>query len=358
MRSGGSSEDLVRPRGMSRRLETQHGLRAATAVGVIRDGDGARALRIARGLLEGGLQAVEITATTPDAFGSIRALGSSFADAVLGIGTVRTLEQLEAAAQAGARFVVSPHTDVRLIEAAARMDIAVIPGGLTPTEIVTAAEAGADFVKVFPISAVGGPAYLRYVRGPLPDINYWVSGQVALEDIGDYLGAGAQLVGLTSALTGGLPEDAAAFDETVRQRASTALKAVHDFRDGAALLKMVVGSSHFDIGMKALRKLPGAEHTRLEALIPGRRGHAVRLRVLLQSAGIPAETIVRLVSQDGFERTVTASTLYEGGLLHYATDGHALGKDQGGPLRLYIVQGNDQCDNVKGLTRIETVSKP
>ena len=321
-------------------------------MGVIRDGDGDRAERIARALLEGGLHAVEITATTPSAFETLGRLAAAYPQAVLGIGTVRKREHLEVAAGSGARFAVSPHTSLDLIQAGRTLGLTMIPGALTPTEIVAAGEAGADFVKVFPVAAVGGASYLRYLRGPLPDISYWVSGQVAMAEISDFLGAGAELIGLTSALTAALPEE---LESEVKKRAELAVQLVADHREGTALLTIAVGERQIEVGMKAIRRLPGAEHTRLEALVPGRRGHAVRLQVLLQSAGIPPEATLRAVSHDGFARTLSARTLYDGGLLHYATDGHPLGRDQGGPLRLYIVQGTDQCDNLKGVARIEIV---
>lgn len=341
----------------SRRRETQQGLRAATVVGVVRNGDGARAEQIARVLLEAGLPALEVTANTPGVFETIAKLCADFPHAILGVGTVRTTSHLRSAVSAGARFVVSPHTDRGLIHAAKGSGLTVIPGALTPTEIVTAQTTGADFVKVFPISTAGGPSYLRALAGPLPDVAIWVSGQVSLAEIPDYLAAGAELIGLTGALTAGLPDAPAEAARVLHERALQANQAVIDFRDGTALLTIRVGDRVAEVGMKALRRVPGTEHSRLEALVPGRRGHAVRLRVLLQSAGLPPEAEVRLVSHDGFTRTVSARALYEGGLLHYATDGHPLGRDQGGPLRLYIVHGTEQCDNLKGLARIETVSQ-
>ena len=332
------------------RRQTREGLRAATVVGVIRDRDGLRAARIARCALEGGLRAVEITATTPDAFDTIKALSETHPDAVLGIGTVRTPAHLEAAARARATFAVSPHTDPNLIRMGRDLGLTMIPGGLSPTEIVTASEAGADFVKVFPVAAVGGPKYLRYLRGPLPDVHYWVSGQVALNEVADYLSAGAELIGLTGAITADLPND---FDDTVRSRAAQAVRAVFAHRESGALLTIVVDGRSTSLDLNALRELPASEHTPLDALVPGRRGQAVRLRSVLQSMAIAKEATVDVSSDDGFVRTVPARDLYDGGLVHYATDGHPLARDQGGPLRLYIAQGSDQCDNLKALTRIE-----
>ncbi|MEL7370530.1 MAG: molybdopterin-dependent oxidoreductase [Myxococcota bacterium] len=334
----------------ARRLDTQQGLRAAAAVGVVRDGDGDRAARIATALLEGGLQAVQITTTTPSAFETVRKLGSDHPHALIGVGSAMKAAHVKAAAAASARFVVSPHTDASVIEAARSQGLVSICGALTPTEIVAAKQAGADFIKIFPVSSMGGPNYLRALNGPLPQLGYWASGNVEINAIGDFLSAGAELVELAGALTSDLPDN---LEATVRKRAEDTIRAITQFREGTALLTIAVGRQEAELGMKAIRRLPGSEHTRLDAFLPGRRGHAVRLRVLLQSAGVPPKGQVRLVSLDGFARTIDAKLLYDAGLLHYATDGHPIGKDQGGPLRLYIVNGSDQCDNLKGLCRIE-----
>jgi DMSO/TMAO reductase YedYZ molybdopterin-dependent catalytic subunit len=120
-------------------------------------------------------------------------------------------------------------------------------------------------------------------------------------------------------------------------------------------LTLRVGNRAVDIGLKELRRLPGSAHTTLEAVVPGRRGHAVRMGALLRSALVPEDATLRLVSRDGFARTLPAQALYAGGLLHWASDGHPLTAADGGPLRLYIVGGQDQCDNVKGLSEIAVV---
>ena len=340
----------------SRRLDTLQSLRAATAVGVVRDSDGPRAERIARALLQGGLRAVEITTTTPGAMSTLARLAVDHPDARFGLGTVRTEEHLDAAANANVHFAVSPHTDPDLIRATISRGLVAIPGALTPTEIVAAADAGADFVKVFPISAMGGPSYLRDLRGPLPHISYWVSGRVTLADVPDFLDAGAELIGLRSALTADLPNDE--FDEIVRQRAEAAVAAVTQALDDTPALTLIADGRTVELGLPAIRSLPASEHTPLDALVPGRRGQAVRLRRLLESAGIAIDAQVVVRSRDGFARHVSARALYDGGLLHFATDGHPIGTNQGGPLRLYIAQGPDQCDNLKGLARIETVPTP
>ncbi|MEM7674660.1 MAG: molybdopterin-dependent oxidoreductase [Myxococcota bacterium] len=334
-----------------RRLDAQLGLRAAIAVGAVRDGDGSRAARIARALAEVGLQALHLSTTTPRAFETVKVLSAEYPHVIFGIGGVTKASHVEAAVVSGARFIVCPHTDSDLVATAQNQGLAAIPGALTPTEIITARQAGADFVKIFPISAMGGPAYLRMLSGPLPDIGFMASGAVEIDILDDYLAAGAELVELTDALTVDLPQD---LEATAVARAENAVRAIMRFKEGVALLTIAVGPREAEVGMKAIRRLPGSEHTRLDALFPGRRGHAVRLRMLLQSAGVPYEGRLRLISLDGFARTIDTQRLYDGGLLHYATDGHPIGKDRGGPLRVYIVNGVDQCDNLKGLCRIET----
>lgn len=335
---------------------TQEALRASTLVGVVRSRDAARARAIFTGLLEGGLRALEVTANTPGAFELIAAHAERAhrAGVVLGVGTVRTAAELDAAADAGARFVVSPHTDPARIAEAKQRGLVAIPGAFTPTEILAARAAGADFVKVFPVSAGGGAAYVRLLRGPLPDVPLWVSGDVRLDEIPGYLDAGASLLGLTSVLDPGpQTEDVLG---AARARAGAALEALARAREGAPLLTIHAGGQAFSIGLKEIRRLPGAEHTALEAVVRGRRGAAVRMRRLLAAAGVPEQGNLRIVSTDGFSRELGAQAVYEQGFLHWATDGHPLEAAEGGPLRLYVVGGDDQCDNVKGLSEIHVLT--
>jgi 2-dehydro-3-deoxyphosphogluconate aldolase/(4S)-4-hydroxy-2-oxoglutarate aldolase len=113
---------------------------------------------------------------------------------LLGAGTVLDSETCRAALLAGAEFIVTPSLDVKVIETARRYSKACIPGALTPTEIVTAWQAGADMVKVFPCAPVGGPNYIRSLRGPLPQIDYVPTGGVDLETTPEYIRAGAAAV--------------------------------------------------------------------------------------------------------------------------------------------------------------------
>lgn len=334
---------------------TLEALTQAAVVGVVRSRDPKYAQSLFNGLLEGGLRAVEVTATTPGCFDLIAAAHerAGRSGIVLGVGTIRTEAELNAASDAGARFIVSPHTDLALISAAKARGLVVIPGALTPTEIIAARVAGADFVKVFPVTSMGGPTYVKMLGGPLPDVPLWVSGDVQLDEISAYLSAGAKLVGLTSALDPGLEcEDLLT---EARARAGAALEALASAKTPAALLNLRMSGQNHGIGLKEIRRLPGSEHIRLESRVPGRRGHAIRLGVLLRAAGLPESATLRITSTDGFSREISAQQVYDDGLLHWATDGRPLTPGEGGPLRLYIVQGDDQCDNVKGLSEIAVV---
>lgn len=335
---------------------TLQALLEATLVGVVRSRDGARAAEVFGGLLEGGLRALEVTATTPGAFDLVRthAERAARAGVALGVGTIRTEAEVDAAADAGARFVVSPHTDADRIRQAKARGLVVIPGAFTPTEILAARAAGADVVKVFPVSAGGGPKLVRLLRGPLPDVPLWVSGDVRLDEVAAYVQAGVQLIGLTSVLDPG--PSAADPRGAARARAGAALEALAKAKEDAPLLKVVTPRGVHEIGLREIRRLPGAEHTALEALVRGRRGAAVRLRVLLAAAGLPEGAKLELVSIDGFTRELDAVSLMQQGFLHWATDGHPLTPAEGGPLRLYVVGGDDQCDNLKGLSEIRIIS--
>lgn len=329
----------------------------ACMVGIVREAEAPRAEQIALGLLEGGLRAVEITANTPGCFEIVRAIASRSRDprTVVGVGTITSEEQVERAKAAGAAFVVSPHTDQSLIQAAKSHGLISIPGAMTPTEILAARSYGADAVKLFPISTMGGPRFVELIRGPLPDVPLWVSGGVALAEVESYVEAGVKLIGLTSALTGGLIGDP---KSAARERAQRAVEALVEAKEGGSRLTILTirgPTSAIAMGWRDLRKLPETEQTSLGSLIQGRQGEAARLRTLLFSAGIPSDARVRVRSLDGFERTVEAESLYTGGFVQYAREGRRLERAEGGPLRLFILGGAEQCDNVKGLSQIEVL---
>lgn len=146
-------------------------------------------------VVAGGVPVVEITMGVPNALRVMEQVVEQFGESVLlGAGTVLDPETCRAALLSGAEFIVTPSLDVKVIETSRRYSKACIPGALTPTEIVTAWQAGADMVKVFPCGPVGGPNYLRSLRGPLPQIDFVPTGGVDLGSTADYIRAGAAAV--------------------------------------------------------------------------------------------------------------------------------------------------------------------
>jgi 2-dehydro-3-deoxyphosphogluconate aldolase/(4S)-4-hydroxy-2-oxoglutarate aldolase len=169
-------------------------------VAVVRSESPDQLSRVVRALAEGGVTAAEITFTVPDAVEVIRQVRRELGDSiVLGAGTVLDPETARAAILAGAEYLVAPTLNLDVIRLAHRYDKAVMPGAFTPTEVLTAWEAGADVVKVFP-AEVGGPAYLKALRGPLPQIRLMPTGGVDLTTAESFLKAGACCLGVGSAL--------------------------------------------------------------------------------------------------------------------------------------------------------------
>jgi len=169
-------------------------------VAVIRSEHSDKLIDAARALSAGGVKIMEVTFTVPKALRVLETVCDALGDEVLlGAGTVLDSETARAAILAGARFLVSPHTNRALIELAHRYDVLVIPGALTPTEVVTAWEAGADIVKIFP-SDLGGPQYIKALRAPLPQVRMMPTGGVTLETAAAFLRAGACALGVGSAL--------------------------------------------------------------------------------------------------------------------------------------------------------------
>jgi 2-dehydro-3-deoxyphosphogluconate aldolase / (4S)-4-hydroxy-2-oxoglutarate aldolase len=166
---------------------------------VLRSEDERQAELTARALFEGGLKALEVTMTMPDPFGLIQSLARDSA-LLVGAGTIMSAEEGRRAIGAGARFVVSPVFDTEVCHLCLANDIAYYPGAITPNEISKALRSGATMVKVFPISNFGGPSYLKALRGPWPGFECMVSGGVDLQNMQDYVRAGARLIGLGSSL--------------------------------------------------------------------------------------------------------------------------------------------------------------
>ena len=170
-------------------------------VPVIRAPSPELALLACEAILAGGISVFEITMTIPDAPAVIRALRSRLGDkALIGAGTVLDAANARACIEAGAEFIVSPGFDPATIAAAHEAGIAAMPGALTPTEVIAAWKAGADVVKIFPCSALGGASYLRALKGPLPQVKLMPTGGVNLNTAKDFLAAGAVALGVGSEL--------------------------------------------------------------------------------------------------------------------------------------------------------------
>jgi len=155
------------------------------------------ALRAVAALKTGGLDVLEVTMTVPGAIEVIRALAEEYGDqALVGAGTVLDPETADRCIQAGAQFIVSPALNEDTIDFCRQNDVAIFPGALTPTEVVRAWNAGADAVKIFPASAVGGASYLKSLRAPLPQIEMIPTGGVSLSTAAGFIAAGAFALGV------------------------------------------------------------------------------------------------------------------------------------------------------------------
>ncbi len=159
-----------------------------------------QALALAEAIAEGGVTVLEITMTVPGAMEVMRRLAEDRPDILIGAGTVLDPETARMCILEGAQFVVSPALNIATIEMCHRCSIAVLPGALTPTEIVTAWQAGADVVKVFPCSALGGASYLKSVKAPLPQVELIPTGGVSLATAEEFLKAGAFALGVGAEL--------------------------------------------------------------------------------------------------------------------------------------------------------------
>jgi 2-dehydro-3-deoxyphosphogluconate aldolase/(4S)-4-hydroxy-2-oxoglutarate aldolase len=165
-------------------------------VAVVRSPDPGPLVEVVRALAAGGVTVAEVTLTVPNALDVIREARGQLGDRVLlGAGTVLDPETARAALLAGAEFVVAPNVNLNVIKLCRRYDKLVMPGALTPTEIVTAWEAGADIVKVFPADVVG-PAFFKAMRGPLPQVKLMPTGGVDLTTAAEFLKAGAACLGI------------------------------------------------------------------------------------------------------------------------------------------------------------------
>src|SRR2546430_3636482 len=207
--------------------EVIQSIRDIGIIPVVRASSPEEAVQVVEAIMAGGLPVLEITMTVPGAVQVIKELVKRFDDAIFGAGTVLDAETARACIDAGARFIVSPALNLDTIVCCRELDVAVMPGALTPTEVVSAWNAGADLVKVFPAGALGGASYIKSLKAPLPQIELVPTGGVTLANAGAFIEAGAAAVGVgtdlvdTRAIRSGQPEKitqaARAFIEAVRK---------------------------------------------------------------------------------------------------------------------------------------------
>lgn len=203
-------------------LTKNHALDLIDATGtilILRMESATAAEKVAHAAVEGGIRALEIPLTVPDALGAIRRLRKDLgSDVVVGAGTVLTPEEAERAVDAGAGLLVTPHVAPDVLATAIRHDVVGIGGAFSPTEMVQSHRAGADLVKLFP-AEVHGPAYLRSILAPLAHIPVCPTGGVSIDNVGDWFDAGARAVGMASSITkaGGPDLDTAAIAAAARE---------------------------------------------------------------------------------------------------------------------------------------------
>jgi 2-dehydro-3-deoxyphosphogluconate aldolase / (4S)-4-hydroxy-2-oxoglutarate aldolase len=209
-------------------METKARIERTGLVPVLRASSAEEGHALVKALLAGGVNVIEVTMTVPGAVDLLRELKSNYGDTLLlGSGTVTDARQAKATIEAGAEFVVSPSLHLDVIAATKEEGKVSIPGAFTPTEVITAWRAGADYVKVFPCSAAGGASYLKALRAPFPDLRLIPTGGVTLSTAAEYLSAGASALGVgsdlvnTRAIAEGKPEivtnTARAYLEVIRK---------------------------------------------------------------------------------------------------------------------------------------------
>lgn len=176
-------------------------IKALGIVPIVRTPNAESAIRSVEAILEGGIPCAEITMTVDGAIRALEAVADKFGDRIiLGAGTVLDPETARACMLAGAEFFVTPSLNVKTIEIVKRYSKAIFPGALTPTEVLAAWQAGADAIKIFPCSALGGAKYIKALKGPFPQIEFVPTGGVNLETLSDFLAAGCCAVGVGSEL--------------------------------------------------------------------------------------------------------------------------------------------------------------
>ncbi len=185
---------------MSTKLDHLNRIERSGIVAILRTEHAALLADVAEALVAGGVDCLEITFTVPRAHKVLEVVADQLGDrAVVGAGTVLDPETARIALLAGAQFIVAPNTNVEVIRLCRRYDKLIMPGALTPTEVLAAWEAGADIVKIFPCDMLG-PGHLRALRGPYPQVRMMPTGGVTLETVGAFLEAGAFALGVGTKL--------------------------------------------------------------------------------------------------------------------------------------------------------------
>ena len=205
-------------------------LRTLGLVPVLRAESEAQALALAGAIAAGGVTTLEVTMTVPGAIRVMRTLAERRPDILVGAGTVLDAETARMCILEGAQYIVSPALNLKTIEMCHRYGVAILPGALTPTEIVTAWEAGADVIKIFPASALGGAKYLKSVKAPLPQVELIPTGGVSLATAREFLEAGAFALGVGADLVD--PKAIAdGHPETITENAGKYLAIVRAYRE-------------------------------------------------------------------------------------------------------------------------------
>ena len=209
---------------------TQEKIERVGLIPVLRAKSVAQGRAVVDAMIAGGVTVVEVTMTVPDAVDLIKELRKQFGEELLlGSGTVTTAEQAQATIDAGAEFVVSPSLHPEVIAVTKKNGKIACPGALTPTEAITAWNAGADYVKIFPCSAVGGAGYLKALLAPFPHLKLIPTGGVTLQTAESFIKAGARALGVGSDLVNLAAVDAGQ-PETITETARAYLRVLADAR--------------------------------------------------------------------------------------------------------------------------------
>jgi 2-dehydro-3-deoxyphosphogluconate aldolase / (4S)-4-hydroxy-2-oxoglutarate aldolase len=216
---------------------TQQIIERVGLIPVLRAKNSKQAHSVVQAMIAGGVTVVEVTMTVPGAIDLLKELKKEYGSRLLlGSGTVTTASEAQATINAGAEFVVSPSLHPEVITATKTNGKLSIPGALTPTEIITAWRAGADYVKVFPCSAMGGASYLKSVLAPFPFLKLIPTGGVTLETAASFIHAGARALGVGSDLVNLAAIDAG-HPETITDTAQAYLKVLADLREKTQIYK-------------------------------------------------------------------------------------------------------------------------